>query len=74
METIQTSFDLPLRKSPMGEVRHGRNSVTLIELLIVIGIVADIGSGRMFVAGKFRNEGVETNVGSKCISNVESKP
>jgi Tfp pilus assembly protein FimT len=53
---------------------HGRNSVTLIELLLVIGIVADMGSGRMIVAGTFHNEGVETNVGSKCISNVESKP
>jgi hypothetical protein len=53
---------------------HESNGVNLIELLVVIGIVADIGSGRMFVAGKFRNEGVETNVGSKCISNVESKP
>lgn len=53
---------------------HGRNSFTLIELLVVIGIVADMGSSRMFVAGKVRNEGVETKCGTKCISNVESKP
>jgi hypothetical protein len=53
---------------------HGRNSVTLIELLLVIGIVADMGSGRMIVAGTFHNEGVETNSGSNGISNVESKP
>ena len=53
---------------------HGRNSFTLIELLVVIGIVADMGSGRRIVAGTFHNEGVETNVGSKGTSNVESKP
>ena len=53
---------------------HGRNGVNLIELLVVIGIVADMGSSRMFVAGKVRIEGVATKCRAKCISNVESKP